>query len=48
MLQTLDNAAQINIKVFPENGCLCTKHLEEYLVQHRKNTDKLVEYYPAR
>jgi TnpA family transposase len=41
--QTLDNAAQIIIKVLQKMDASAQKHLEEYLVQHRKNTDKLVE-----
>lgn len=40
--QTLDNAAQIVIKVLQKMDATAQKHLEEYLVQHRKNTDKLV------
>jgi len=40
--QTLDNAAQIIIKILQKMDTTAQKHLEEYLVQHRRNTDKLI------
>jgi len=40
--QTLDNAAQIVIKLLQKMDATEQKHLEEYLVQHRKNTDGLI------
>lgn len=40
--QTLDNAAQIVIKLLQKMDATAQKHLEEYLVQHRKNTDRLI------
>lgn len=40
--QTLDNAAQIIIKLLQKMDATAQRHLEEYLTQHRKNTDRLI------